>query len=212
MTAQAVGGEDHETFHRRLHCGFYLPLLRLAFGDESTWSDRRALVCFAGEGREAALLAPYVDELIVTDKDTECLTILRARFAAERRVRVLAGDGQSLIGLADQSVHLVTALVALMHIGQKAVRDGYAREIARVLAPGGRALVQVMQGTGGVDGDFNSYGAPDVGFATEDEVVTYWQQFLPVRWLLRTAPVPLWRSERCWWWVLLGTDTPPVTQ
>lgn len=203
MTVQSVGGPDHEKNHRDLHCNLYVPLLRLAFGDETTWGGNRACVLFAGEGREAALLAPYVNELLVTDSSQECLDALHQRFEAEHRVRVVPGDGETLKGIATESIHTLTALVALMHLGRRPVRESYAHEIVRVLAPGGRALLQVMEGVGAVEQHFDSYGAPDVGFTSEEEVVAYWSAYLPIRWVLRTPPVPRGRAERCWWWVCL---------
>jgi hypothetical protein len=204
MTIARVGGEQHEREHRARHPTLYAPLFRFAFGDAATWGDKRACVLFAGEGREAAILAPFVRELWMVDDTPECLEALRKRFAAEHRAYVVHAD--AVKDLAPASMDIITGLVALMHIGQVSVRDGYAREIQRMLAPEGRALVQVMCGTGYLDSPDHAYGAYDVGFRDEQEVVAYWQQYVPVQWVLRTPPIPYGRAEPCWWWVCLGQN------
>jgi len=205
MTVQRVGGEDHEREHRARHSTLYAPLFQFAFGDVATWGTKRACVLFAGEGREAAILAPFVHELWVTDDTEECLAVMRSRFAAERRVHVSpANVGTDALPYA--SIDILTGLVTLMHIGAASVRDHYAREIKRLLSPTGRALVQVMAGEGYWHGSDHPYGNPDVGFRDDHEVTAYWAQYAPVQWVLRAPAIPVGRAEPCWWWVCLGSD------
>jgi hypothetical protein len=206
MSVQRVGGDYHEREHRARHATLYAPLFQFAFGDVATWGDKKACVLFAGEGREAAILAPFVREIWMLDDTEECLNAMQRRFESEHRAAVLP---ISEIGQIESgSIDIVTGLVALMHMGTTAIRNGHAEQIKRILSPTGRALVQVMCGTEYVDGPDHGYGAYDVGFRDDHEVVAYWQQYLPVRWVLRTPPIPFGRSEPCWWWVCMGEDPP----
>jgi SAM-dependent methyltransferase len=63
-----------------------------------------------------------------------------AAIGAADRVDVRDGDMREL-PFADASFDLVTAGLAIHNIGDKAGREQAAREIARVLAPGGRAVI-----------------------------------------------------------------------
>lgn len=216
LSLARVGGPLHDA-HRREHCRFYLPVFELAFGPVGTWDHKTALVCFAGRGREAEFFLPYVQRLILTDNYPACLEMLRQRFVTSDRpyVSVQHGDGL-LLPVESESVDILTALIALMHLRSLRVRESYAAEISRVLRPTGRALIQV---SGPVvekesktrvppdDGtpDFHYQvvdGGNNVGFANEDELLTWWNRFLHVEYLLWSTSWPKDAYAKNWWWLI----------
>ena len=74
---------------------------------------------------------------------------LRANAAAEGvadRIEVLTGDARA-IPLPDASMDVVLSVLCLHNIEPVTERDLACREIARVLRPGGRALIADYQGT-----------------------------------------------------------------
>ena len=91
-------------------------------------------------------------------------------------VTYLHSDGTQLDAVASDSIGLVTSFAAIQHMDRRVVPLVFA-EIARVLAPDGRALVQVAlsadatsvpSGHGAAPGDryrlrMESYSRPEVG-------------------------------------------------
>jgi SAM-dependent methyltransferase len=98
-------------------------------------SDQVLLDCGAGTGRFAEEMAAHCRVLVLDDHE-ESLRRLRQRFSAEQVLRVSA-EG---IPLADHSIDAITAMDVLEHIEHDSVA---VREFARVLKPGGRAIVTV---------------------------------------------------------------------
>jgi SAM-dependent methyltransferase len=96
------------------------------------------LDCGAGTGRFAEEMSAQCRVLVLDDHE-ESLQRLRARFSPEQVLRVSA-EG---IPLAAASVEAVTALDVLEHIEQDTAT---VREFARVLRPGGVAVVTVPAG------------------------------------------------------------------
>lgn len=96
----------------------------------------RALDVATGAGHTALALAPHVDEVVATDVTDEMLATA-ARLAAERgltNVSTLRAAAEAL-PFPDGSFKIVTCRIALHHFSDPALA---AREMARVLAPGGR--------------------------------------------------------------------------
>ena len=198
-----VGGNPHVRNHRARHVDLYLPLLRLAFGDQASWGGLRVLVLFAGQGREAEFFVPYARELTLVDDYPSCAKFLRGRFDGMDHVRVFENNGRDLAGVETGSIDCCTALVALMHICSRATRDGYAEEIRRVVRPGGRVLAQVIEGDGWLEGTDDPYGARNVGFLCEQDVVDYWERWFAVDYVVRSRPIPEGgEAGRHWWWVI----------
>lgn len=100
--------------------------------------DDVLLDCGAGTGLFAADLLTRC-RVFVLDDHEESLRMLRARFGADRVLVPEAGE----LPLADNSVDFITALDVLEHIPDDAAA---VREFARVLRPGGLAVVTVPAG------------------------------------------------------------------
>ena len=96
------------------------------------------LDCGAGTGLFAQEMAAHYRVLVLDDHE-ESLRRLRAKFSPEQVLRVSA-DG---IPLPDRAVDVATALDVLEHVERD---DAVVRELARVLRPGGVAVVTVPAG------------------------------------------------------------------
>ena len=94
----------------------------------------------AGGGRWTAALRPHCRRLIAADTSPTMLALLRRRFAGNDGVEYLHLDGQGLAPLADASVDAVFSFDVFVHLSHWDVFN-YLREIARVLRPGGRAVI-----------------------------------------------------------------------
>ena len=97
--------------------------------------DRTLLDCGAGTGLFAEEMAAHCRVLVLDDHE-ESLRRLRARFS-DRQVLRVSADG---IPLPAAAVEIVTALDVLEHTEHDAT---VVRELARVLRPGGFAVVTV---------------------------------------------------------------------
>ncbi|MEZ3115356.1 class I SAM-dependent methyltransferase [Halobaculum sp. MBLA0147] len=96
-----------------------------------------------GNGRHAELLAGATDRVVGVDASRALLVTARER-AAERgyadSLTTVVGDAGAL-PLASDRVALVVYVATLHHLPTRAARVASLSEVARVLAPGGRALV-----------------------------------------------------------------------
>lgn len=94
-----------------------------------------------GNGRHAEVLAGRVDRVVGVDASVGLLGEATAR-AADRdfTVDLVAGDAAA-IPLRDDSVDLAVYVATIHHLRPRERRVGSLNELARVLAPGGRALV-----------------------------------------------------------------------
>lgn len=119
--------------HERRIMGLVEPWLR---------TDTRALEIGPGGGKWTVRLAPRVGSLVVFDVSAAMLERTRTRCESERLAHVsfVLGDGHGLTGIADESLDLVFSYDVFVHI---ALEDtvGYLDELARVLVPGGVALI-----------------------------------------------------------------------
>jgi ubiquinone/menaquinone biosynthesis C-methylase UbiE len=95
----------------------------------------RALDVGAGAGALAFALAPLVAEVVGVDREPELLA--RARHRAPANVTFVEGDATAL-PFEDASFDLVGTLRTLHHVHRPELA---VAELARVLRPGGRALV-----------------------------------------------------------------------
>ena len=106
-------------------------------------SATRALDVGCGNGRHAELLAGRADSVVGVDLSRELLreaaTRARERGFAEP-LDLVHGDAAAL-PIADDAVGLATYVATLHHLSPRAARVGSLDELARVLAPGGTALV-----------------------------------------------------------------------
>ncbi|WP_135302608.1 class I SAM-dependent methyltransferase [Haloarcula amylovorans] len=97
-----------------------------------------ALDIGCGNGRHAELLASVADRVVALDASRALLTEARARVGP--RVSLVQGDATTL-PLRDEAVDLAVYVATLHHLPTAADRRASLDELARVLAPDGRALV-----------------------------------------------------------------------
>jgi len=119
-----------------------------------------ALDIGCGNGRHAELLADVADRVVGVDASSALLSAAADRVGD--RVSLLLGDAARL-PLADDSIQIAVYVATLHHLPSDADRQASLDELARVLAPGGRALISVWSTT------HDSFDAPEdaeTGFDT----------------------------------------------
>jgi SAM-dependent methyltransferase len=108
-------------------------------------ADPRGGTCVevgCGPGRMTGALAERFDRVFAVDVSTEMLD--RARAATERsNVEFLLVSGDRLDAVAEGGADTVVCYLVLQHLPSRRHVLTYLREFARVLAPGGRAFVQL---------------------------------------------------------------------
>jgi len=99
-----------------------------------------ALDVGCGNGRHSELLADVSQRVLALDVSRGLLLEARERVGGDDRVRLLQGDAASL-PLSAESVDVAVYVATLHHLSNRETRVESLRELCRVLAPGGRALV-----------------------------------------------------------------------
>ena len=94
-----------------------------------------------GTGELAANLAPFVSQVIGVDSSAEMLEAARDRLVAHPNVELRRGQLERL-PLENESVDAITVCLVLHHVPDP---TSVFAEIARVLRPGGKALLVDMQ-------------------------------------------------------------------
>jgi SAM-dependent methyltransferase len=95
-----------------------------------------------GPGRMTGALAERFDRVLAVDGSPAMLEQARAAVTAPN-VRFAAVSGERLDGIEDAIADTLVCYLVLQHLPSRAIVEGYLREFARVLAPGGEAYVQV---------------------------------------------------------------------
>jgi SAM-dependent methyltransferase len=98
-----------------------------------------------GGGRWSQPLLERAARLILVDVSERPLELCRERFAAAGNVEYVLSGGAELPGVADGSVDAVWSFDVFVHIAP-ADQASYLAEIARVLAPGGVAVIHHADG------------------------------------------------------------------
>ena len=96
-----------------------------------------------GIGRMTRVLADRADAVLALDVSDEMLERARELNPQLDNVRWLLGDGESLAVVGDASVDACVSVVVFQHLPDPAIGLAYAREVGRVLRPGGWAALQV---------------------------------------------------------------------
>ncbi|MFC7068302.1 class I SAM-dependent methyltransferase [Halobaculum lipolyticum] len=136
---------------------------------ESFFEGRRGAVGLdvgCGNGRHCEPLDEHVDRTVGVDVSGGLLRAARDR-AADRgyadRVSFVRGDAAAL-PVADDRVDVAVYVAALHHLRPRERRVASLSELARVLAPGGRALVSAWSTA---HDRFDASADAEVGFDTE---------------------------------------------
>ena len=93
-----------------------------------------------GAGRFSEVLAERAERLVLVDVTDEALRRCREHLGERPGVEYVRTDGASLPGVEGGSVDLVWSFEAFVHM-QPVDVAAYVGEIARVLRPGGRAVI-----------------------------------------------------------------------
>lgn len=95
----------------------------------------------SGGGRFTEVLLPRCEKVIATDTSRTMLRMCRQRFGAYPQVEYVHLDGRGLTGIADGSADAVFSYGVFVHLQHWDIYN-YLEETARVLRPGGRAIIQ----------------------------------------------------------------------
>jgi ubiquinone/menaquinone biosynthesis C-methylase UbiE len=93
-----------------------------------------------GGGRWSKHLREWADELLLVDVTERALALCRERLGANGHIGFIQSHGSDLPGVDDESVDRVWSFDVFVHIAPVDVA-GYLAEIARVLRPGGVAMI-----------------------------------------------------------------------
>jgi ubiquinone/menaquinone biosynthesis C-methylase UbiE len=104
-----------------------------------------ALEIGPGAGRWSQALAERAARLVLVDVSERPLELCRERFDGDARVELVLSSGSDLPGVSDGSIDAVWSFDVFVHIAP-CDQAAYLREIARVLAPGGVAVVHHSDG------------------------------------------------------------------
>jgi len=99
-----------------------------------------------GNGRHLALVAERTDRALGLDASGALLGEARSRLSDVGNVTLLQGDAARL-PLADGTVDVGLYVATIHHLPDRATRRASLDELARVLTPGGRALVSAWSTT-----------------------------------------------------------------
>jgi SAM-dependent methyltransferase len=98
-----------------------------------------------GAARWSDILQPRARRLILVYVSDQPLALCRARFAAAENVEYVLSSGDDLPGVADASVDAIWSFDVFVHVAPPD-QAGYLAEIARVLRPGGVAVLHHADG------------------------------------------------------------------
>ena len=98
-----------------------------------------------GGGRWSDILVPRAAHAILVDVTPKALELCRTRLAGADDVAFVLSRGSDLPGVADASVDVVWSFDVFVHVAP-VDQAGYLAEIARVLRPGGSAVIHHADG------------------------------------------------------------------
>jgi ubiquinone/menaquinone biosynthesis C-methylase UbiE len=98
-----------------------------------------------GAGRWTEVLAPRAPRLILVDVSERPLELCRQRFADASNIAYVLSSGSDLPTVPDRSIDAIWSFDVFVHIAP-CDQAAYLTEIARVLAPGGVAVIHHADG------------------------------------------------------------------
>jgi ubiquinone/menaquinone biosynthesis C-methylase UbiE len=117
-------------------------VMRPFIGDQDT-----VLEIGPGSGRWSEHLVARSGRTILVDVTPECIDLCRKRFGTGGKVEYYVNDGRSLADIPSGSIDKIWSFDVFVHILAIDI-DAYIGEAARVLVPGGQALIHhVKKGT-----------------------------------------------------------------
>jgi ubiquinone/menaquinone biosynthesis C-methylase UbiE len=113
----------------------------------SAWIPAGGVILEIGPGaaRWAAALHAQARRLILVDVSERPLALCRERFAAAENVEYVLSSGNDLPGVADSSIDAIWSFDVFVHVAP-VDQASYLSEIARVLSPGGVAVIHHADG------------------------------------------------------------------
>ena len=124
-------GQPYERWYASVLDSLVRPFLRL--GDT-------ALEIASGHGRWLGALSTFASHVIAVDFSPSCIDRCKARYSERDNVRYVVNDGRTLTEVEDASVNFAFSFEAFVHM-EIDVIENYMRELARVLVPGGMAVI-----------------------------------------------------------------------
>lgn len=107
-----------------------------------------------GKGRHSNRIIDKCQKLVLTDTSPSAINFARKRFESFENVTCQVCDGESLPFIKSESVTAVFSYDAMVHFEPITIFS-YLREIKRVLAPGGKALLHHSNYSASPDKEFN---------------------------------------------------------
>lgn len=98
-----------------------------------------------GGGRWSVVLAARADRVVLVDVASRALKVVRERLGDADHVRYVRSSGNDLPGVEDASVDAIWSFDVFVHVAPLD-QAGYLDEVARVLAPGGTAVIHHADG------------------------------------------------------------------
>jgi SAM-dependent methyltransferase len=98
-----------------------------------------------GAGRWSEVLSDRASRLTLVDVSEGPLALCRERFAGNDRIHYVLSCGNDLPGVADGSIDAVWSFDVFVHVAPRDLAV-YLQEIARVLVPGGVAVIHHSDG------------------------------------------------------------------
>jgi SAM-dependent methyltransferase len=93
-----------------------------------------------GGGRWTEVLLSRVKKLTVVDLTQKCIDVCKDRFRDRNNIDFFVNDGRTLGMIESASVERIWSWDVFVHIAASDIRS-YVAEFARVLVPGGRAII-----------------------------------------------------------------------
>jgi ubiquinone/menaquinone biosynthesis C-methylase UbiE len=136
------GEFDSAAFHRRGEIDLAHALDMAGLELRGT---ERVLELGCGMGRMTGAIAERVAHVVGVDISGHMLALAKGAVGDRPNVSLVRTDGVSLAPLAEKSFDLVICIGVFQHLPTIGVIETITREIARVLLPGGRALLELKK-------------------------------------------------------------------